>query len=92
MQLTPYNRVTTERPSEEIPLLPLADVPFSIILEENLLDRANEMGEYLVNRLNEMKKDHPCIKEVRGKGLIVGAVIDVEDAHVITDPTALKKA
>ncbi len=58
----------------------------SIILEENLLDRANKMGEYLVNRLNEMKKDHPCIKEVRGKGLIVGAVIDVEDAHVITDP------
>lgn len=57
----------------------------SIILEEKLLDRAQEMGQYLVDRLNAMKKDHPCIKEVRGKGLIVGAVIDVEDAHVITD-------
>lgn len=49
-----------------------------IIEEENLLDNVNEMGEYLLGLLHEMKDKHPMIGDVRGKGLFVGAEL-VED-------------
>ena len=35
----------------------------------NLMDRANEMGEYLGKKLNELKPKHKSIGEVRGLGL-----------------------
>ena len=35
----------------------------------NLLDRANEMGAYLGQKLNELKTKHPSIGDVRGLGL-----------------------
>jgi taurine--2-oxoglutarate transaminase len=35
----------------------------------NLIDRANEMGEYLGKKLNELKSKHNSIGEVRGIGL-----------------------
>ena len=63
-----------------------AAAALTAIIENKLPERAQEMGAYLQERLNEMKKKHPVIKEVRGRGLIVGAVLDVEDAHVVTNP------
>ena len=30
------------------------------------------MGQYLVDSLNRLKKENPLIKEVRGKGLMIG--------------------
>ena len=44
-----------------------------IIEEENLLDNVNKMGEYLLERLHELKDKHALIGDVRGKGLFVGA-------------------
>jgi ornithine--oxo-acid transaminase len=41
-----------------------------VIEEENLVERSREMGEYFMGRLREIK--NPLIKEVRGKGLLVG--------------------
>lgn len=35
----------------------------------NLIDRANQMGEYLGEKLHALKTKHPCIGEVRGLGL-----------------------
>lgn len=63
-----------------------AAAALTAIIENKLPERAQEIGAYLQERLNEMKKKHPVIKEVRGRGLIVGAVLDVEDAHVVTNP------
>ncbi|WP_071027915.1 aspartate aminotransferase family protein [Peptoniphilus raoultii] len=63
-----------------------AAAALTAIIENKLPERALEMGEYLQGKLNEMKKKHPVIKEVRGRGLIVGAVLDLEDAHVVTNP------
>lgn len=63
-----------------------AAAALTAIIENKLPERAQEMGAYLQERLNEMKKKHPVIKEVRGRGLIVGAVLDLEDAHVVTNP------
>ncbi len=43
-----------------------------IIEDENLMQNVNDMGEYLMDRLHELKEKHPMIGDVRGKGLFVG--------------------
>jgi len=41
-----------------------------VIVEENLVQNAAEMGEYFLEQLCEMPSPH--VKEVRGKGLLIG--------------------
>ncbi len=43
-----------------------------IIEEENLLDNANEMGNYLMDLLHALQEKHPLVGDVRGKGLFAG--------------------
>ncbi len=43
-----------------------------VINEENLLDNVNHVGNYLFEKLYELQDKHPCIGEVRGKGLLAG--------------------
>lgn len=44
---------------------------FKEFSKDKLLSRVEEMGTYLLNKLKEMKKRFPSIKDVRGKGLMV---------------------
>lgn len=44
------------------------------MLEHNLIDHARQMGEYLMTELKKM----PNIKEVRGKGLMIGIELNGE--------------
>lgn len=53
---------------------------FDAIEEEGLLENTVEMGEYLVERLTKLKKKYPVIGSVRGKGLMIGVVMNMEDA------------
>lgn len=39
---------------------------------DGLVERAAEMGKYLMQKALEMQEKHPCIGDVRGKGLFVG--------------------
>ena len=43
-----------------------------IIEQENLLNNASNMGDYLLDRLHELQEKYPVIGDVRGKGLFVG--------------------
>jgi taurine--2-oxoglutarate transaminase len=43
--------------------------------EDNLIAHAAQMGEYLMGRLKEIQDKHPCVGEVRGKGLFCGIEI-----------------
>ena len=45
-----------------------------LLLEERLADRAASLGEYLMKRLRSISS--PVIKEVRGKGLLIGVELD----------------
>lgn len=47
-----------------------------VIQEEKLPERAAELGEYFLNRLRTIKNRH--IKEVRGKGLLIGLELKPE--------------
>jgi ornithine--oxo-acid transaminase len=46
----------------------------NILIEEKLPERSMEMGDYLVAQLR--KNTSPLIKEVRGRGLLIGVEID----------------
>ncbi len=51
-----------------------------IIEDENLLDNVTRMGEYLMDRLNELKEKHQVVGDVRGKGLFCGLELVVDRA------------
>ncbi len=42
------------------------------IEKNNLVNHARKLGQYALNRLNEMKQNHPLIGDVRGLGLFLG--------------------
>jgi ornithine--oxo-acid transaminase len=54
----------------------VARAALSVIVEENLVERASLMGEYLMDQLAEIPSRH--IKEVRGKGLLIGVELKPE--------------
>jgi ornithine--oxo-acid transaminase len=47
-----------------------ARAALDVIVEENMIERAAEMGEYFIEQLSEIPS--PLVKEVRGKGLLIG--------------------
>ncbi len=51
--------------------------------EENLLQKAAIAGEYLYNKLLILQKNHPCIKEVRGLGLMLGVELSMPGAAIV---------
>jgi len=52
----------------------LALTALDILVSENLVERAQQLGEVFRNALREFK--HPLVKEVRGRGLLNAMVID----------------
>jgi ornithine--oxo-acid transaminase len=47
-----------------------------VLVDEHLIERAAQLGEYLMSRLLQIESPH--IKEIRGKGLWVGIVLKPE--------------
>ncbi|MBE3587449.1 MAG: aspartate aminotransferase family protein [Thermoanaerobacteraceae bacterium] len=43
-----------------------------VIYEENLVEQAREKGAYFLARLKELQERFPLLKEVRGRGLMIG--------------------
>lgn len=43
--------------------------------QDKLIDKAAKTGAYLMNKLKALQEKHPCIGEVRGKGLFCGIEI-----------------
>jgi predicted acetylornithine/succinylornithine family transaminase len=55
------------------------------ILEEGMLENCQKVGDYFLSRLGEMKKRFPFIREVRGKGLILGMELEMEGGFVVKE-------
>jgi ornithine--oxo-acid transaminase len=47
-----------------------------VLVDEHLIERAAELGDYLMARLHEIQSPH--VKQIRGKGLWVGIVLKPE--------------
>jgi 4-aminobutyrate aminotransferase-like enzyme len=53
------------------------------IREEELVERAEEMGTYLMGRLRDLATSHAVITEVRGRGLLVAIEVSVPSEQVV---------
>ena len=59
-------------------------VTLGTMLEMKLPERADRMGRYLKERLERLKTTSPLVKEVRGKGLLIGMECTGPVANLIT--------
>ena len=48
----------------------VARTAVKVLIEENMIDNAVKMGDYFLSQLKALK--NPLIKEIRGKGLLIG--------------------
>ena len=48
----------------------VARTAIKVLIEEKMIDNASKMGDYFLSQLKEIK--NPNIKQVRGKGLLIG--------------------
>ncbi|ABB30450.1 acetylornithine and succinylornithine aminotransferase [Geobacter metallireducens RCH3] len=53
------------------------------VLEEGLLNRAEEMGEYLVGELERLKEKYAFITDVRGIGLMIGMELSAPAGEIV---------
>jgi len=60
-----------------------ADFVLGAFEKDDILSNVNCVGAYLKNELQELKKICPHIKDVRGKGLILGMELDIPVGPVI---------
>ena len=44
--------------------------------KDGVLENCRTQGEYIMNRLAEETKKFPCVQGVRGRGLMIGVVLD----------------
>lgn len=66
------------------PLVTAAGVAaLTVLLEEELAQNADAIGEYLRCKLEALKNKYDFIKEIRGKGLLVGMECEIEVAGII---------
>ena len=61
------------------------------IENEDLLKHATEVGDYFQQQLRGLAKKHECIKDVRGKGLMLAAELDSADLAKLTVAEMLKR-
>ena len=53
------------------------------ILEDGLLNRCEEIGEYLTGELEILGKKYPFVREVRGVGLMIGMALDIPAGDIV---------
>jgi len=58
---------------------------FTTMLEEGMLENCQKMGVYFLSQLEEIKKKFPFVKEVRGKGLILGMELKVDGSAIVRE-------
>ena len=53
------------------------------ILEDGLLNRCEEIGEYLTGELETLGRKYPFVKEVRGVGLMIGMALTIPAGDIV---------
>ena len=53
-----------------------------VMEQENLVENARQMGDYLIAELKKLQQSQPHITDVRGRGLMIGVEFDVPHADV----------
>ncbi len=66
------------------PLLAAAGVAaMKVLLEDGIVDNCVVMGDYLQIQLEQLQKKYSFIKNVRGRGLMLGMELTIEGAEIV---------
>lgn len=60
-----------------------AKASIEAILEEDLCQQARELGAYLIKELEGLKEKYGFVREVRGRGLMVGMELDFNGQDIV---------
>jgi len=60
-----------------------AKATLETLLDGNIISDCRLRGGYFMNKLDALRKKHPVIKDVRGRGLLIGVELDCEAAGII---------
>jgi acetylornithine/succinyldiaminopimelate/putrescine aminotransferase len=55
------------------------------ILEEGMLENCRKVGEYFLSHLEKIREKFPFVKDVRGKGLILGMELKIEGGSIVKE-------
>ncbi len=55
------------------------------LLEEGMLENCVRVGAYFMERLKGVKERFPVVKEIRGRGLILGMELDIDGAMIVKE-------
>jgi len=67
------------------PLACRAALEFMDVLEGGLLPHIEQMGAYFRGKLEELQKRYSIIKEVRGRGLMIGVELTIPGKQIVLD-------
>ena len=54
------------------------------LVEDGVLDNCRRMGTYFKAALEDLGRRHGCVREVRGRGLLLGLVLDSEGTPIVS--------
>ncbi|MGB7575098.1 MAG: aspartate aminotransferase family protein [Thermodesulfobacteriota bacterium] len=55
------------------------------MLEEGMLENCQKIGDYFLSQLEEIKIKFPFVKQVRGKGLILGMELKIDGTSIVKE-------
>lgn len=79
--LTPGSHASTFGGNPLVCSAALASI--NTILNEGLIENSKRMGSYIMSKLMNMKEKYPIIKDVRGRGLIIGVELSIEGMDLV---------
>ncbi|MGP8153743.1 MAG: acetylornithine transaminase [Smithella sp.] len=62
-----------------------AGAVIKIMLQEGILENCREVGDYLLSQLKKLQQKHAIIRDVRGKGLMLAAELNIEVGDIINE-------
>ena len=60
-----------------------ANATVKTILQEGILEHCRKMGDYFLLQLKKLQQKYKIIKEVRGKGLMLAAQLNIEGGDIV---------
>jgi len=62
-----------------------ANATVKTMLQESILEHCREMGDYFLLQLKKLQEKHKIIKDVRGKGLMLAAQLNIESGDIVNE-------
>jgi predicted acetylornithine/succinylornithine family transaminase len=62
-----------------------ANATVKTMLQEGILEHCRKMGDYFLLQLKKLQQKHKIIEEVRGKGLMLAAQLNIEGGDIVNE-------